>query len=51
MYNSMFGAGSGPTAFAVDMQILEDIEEQEKKEKANRYGYMDDILDAEEDDD
>ena len=27
MWNSWFGAGEGPTAFAYDMMVLEDIRE------------------------
>lgn len=33
MWNSWFGAGEGPTAFAYDMMVLEDIKEQERKRK------------------
>lgn len=31
MWNSWFGAGEGPTAFAYDMMVLEDIERERRK--------------------
>jgi hypothetical protein len=31
MWNSWFGAGEGPTAFAYDMMVLDDIEKERRK--------------------
>lgn len=36
MYDSMFGAGSGSSAFATDMLILDDIEKENKKAKKEK---------------
>lgn len=41
MWNSWFGAGEGPTAFAYDMMVLEDI-------KKERRGASDEDEDEEE---
>ncbi len=36
MWNSWFGAGEGPTAFAYDMMVLEDIEKERQSYGARR---------------